>query len=117
MKHLAREYLQANGQTVDDWDGDCGGLANEVIGPSDDIIYVEPACLWRYHIAPLIDGLVHDAWCDGPPIPIKDWLIRLCGHDEVTVTINGVDIYSGVASEFCAKLCANENETSQTLKR
>lgn len=98
--HRAKEYLRTHGQTVDDWDGVCGELANEVIGPDDGIIYVEPACLWKYHMVPLIDGLVHDAWCDGPPIPVKEWLIRLCGNDDVTVSLNGDDIYKGPASRF-----------------
>lgn len=100
MKHLARAYLRSHGQTLEDWDGDCGGLADEVIGSNDHIIYVEPACLWRYHMVPLIAGLIHDAWCDGPPIPIKEWLIRLCGRDEVTVSLDGDDIYTGPANRF-----------------
>lgn len=97
-KNLATEYLRQNGQTIDDWDGICGELANEVMGPNDHILHVEPACLWQYHMVPLIDGLVHDAWCEGPAIPVKEWLIRLCGCDVVTVALNGMDIYHGPAN-------------------
>ncbi len=96
--NLASRYLQDHGQSLEEWDGICGELANVVIGPNDHILHVEPACLWKYHMVPLIDGLVHDAWCDGPAIPIKEWLIRLCGHDYVTVALDGVDIYTGPAS-------------------
>jgi len=100
MIHRARQYLKRTNQSLDDYDGICGELANEVMGPNDHIVYVEPACLWRYHMVPFINGLIHDAWCDGPPIPIKEWLIKLCGHDDVTVTIDGEDIYTGPASSF-----------------
>jgi hypothetical protein len=106
--HRARQHLQDNGQTLDDWEGICGELANAVIGPNDHIVHVEPACLWKYHMVPIIDDLVHDAWCDGPPIPIKEWLIRLCDRDVVTVAIDGVDIYSGPAGDF-----EEDNESAQ----
>lgn len=101
--HKAREYLRKHGETLDDYDGSCGELADKVIGPSDHIIYVEPACLWRYHMVPLIDGLIHDAWCAGPPLPLKEWLIKLCGHDEVTLSLDGEDIYHGPASDFVSQ--------------
>lgn len=100
VPNLAAAFLVSRGETVEDWDGVCGELADAVISPNDHIVHVEPACLWRFHMVPLIGGLVHDAWCAGPAIPINEWLIRLCGCDDVTVAIDGVDIYSGPANEF-----------------
>lgn len=96
----ATEYLNRHGQSLEDWEGFCGELADAVIGPNDHILYVEPACHWKWHMVPLINGLVHDAWRDGPATTIKEWLIGLCGRDVVTLAIDGKDIYSGPAELF-----------------
>lgn len=93
-------YLKKLGETVADWDGLCGELADRVISEKDDIIYVDGDIAWRFHMAPLIDGLVHDAWCPGPARTIRSWLAKMFGDSEVAVAINGDDIYSGPANKF-----------------
>ncbi len=96
----AAAFLAARNETVADWEGVCGELANEIIGPDDDIIHVEGEIAWRYHMAALIGGLIHDAWCEGGALPLADWLSKMFGAAEVTVALNGDDIYTGPADEF-----------------
>jgi hypothetical protein len=99
--NLALQYLRRNGQTVADWSGACGELADK-IGTDGDIIHVElpEEFNWRYHMVPLIDGLIHDAWCPGDALPLKEWLAKMWGDAWVTVSKNGDDIYDGPADEF-----------------
>lgn len=93
------EYLQAHGETVDDYDGMCGELANNILSPGDNIIYVEgPGCPWRYHMVPLIDGLIHDAWCPGDALSLHEWAEKMCSG-EITIALNGDDIWTGDADD------------------
>lgn len=101
IPNLATEFLKTHGETTADWDGDCGGLADKLIGPDDSILYVEgDEIRWRYHMVPLIKGLVHDAWCDGPALPVPEWLSKMFGDAQITLALNGDDIYSGPANQF-----------------
>ena len=103
MKNLAKAHLIQHGQTVDDWEGVCGELANAVIGPDDDIIHVKflDPDWWDWHMVPLIGGLVHDAWCPSDePLPVKDWLHLMFPGQAVEVSLNGDTVYTGDASEF-----------------
>lgn len=99
--NLARKYLQDNNQSLEDYDGWCGELANHIIGHDDSIIWVEgPAIQWKYHMVAMIDGLVHDAWCDGDALPLQDWLTRMFGDAWVEVSMNGDTVlYEGPANE------------------
>lgn len=96
----AKSFLTARGETVEDWDGICGELANAIIGPDDDLIYVEGNIAWRYHIVAFIGGLIHYAWCEGPALPPHEWLAKMFDDAVVTVALNGDDIYTGPANEF-----------------
>jgi len=98
----AHEYLKSRGETVADWDGNCGGLADLIAGDNAEMIWVEgPAIEWRYHMVPLIDGLIHDAWCEGDALPIGEWLAKMFGDEWVEVSKNGeVTIYEGPANQF-----------------
>lgn len=102
----AHEYLQAHGETVDDWDGACGELGDKILSPGDAVIYVEgPGCPWRYHMVPLIEGLIHDAWCPGDALPLHEWAYKMfCG--EITIALNGDDIWTGDADEVPHDLLA-----------
>jgi len=100
VPNLATKYLAAHGETVADWDGACGELANKIIGPEDDILYVEGAIAWRYHMVPLIRGFVHDAWCEGDALPPRVWLEKMFGNAQVEVSLNGETIYAGPADKF-----------------
>ena len=98
--HLAREFLRKRAETVDDWEGVCGELANEVITEKDSIIHVDGCVRWRYHMVPYIDGLVHDAWCPGPPLPVKEWLRAMFPGECVEVLLNGDVVYYGMVEDF-----------------
>lgn len=100
LPNLAAKYLADHGETVADWDGICGELASAVMRPGDSLLYVEGDIAWRFHIAPLMDGLVHDAWCEGDALPPREWLTKMFGDAEVEVSLNGDTIYAGPASEF-----------------
>jgi hypothetical protein len=99
-ENLATKYLREHGETVADWDGICGELASAVMGVADDLLYVEGEIAWRYHMAPLICGLVHDAWCEGDALPPREWLEKMFGEADVEVSLNGDTIYRGAASAF-----------------
>jgi hypothetical protein len=107
--NLAHEFLRGRGETVGDWDGVCGELANELVGPEDSIIWVGGDIQWRYHMVPLIGGLIHDAWCEGDALPLAEWLAKMFGDSCVTVAQNGDDFYEGPADEF-----KDENKDSAT---
>lgn len=111
--NLATEYLKRHGETVEDWDGCCGSLADKVIGPNDSLIWVEgPSIKWRYHMVPLIDGLIHDAWCEGDALPIPEWLTKMFGGEWVQVSENGDTFYEGPANKCTADNYANRHQTT-----
>ncbi len=99
-ENLAKKYLADHGETVADWDGICGELANAVIGPGDSLLYVEGDIQWRFHMVPLIGGMVHDAWCEGDALPPRDWLTKMFGDSHVEVSLNGDMSYEGRACDF-----------------
>lgn len=39
--NLASQYLREHNETIEDWDGLCGELANEICRSGDHILYVE----------------------------------------------------------------------------
>lgn len=102
--NLATEYLRATNQTIDDYDGLCGELVNDLqkTGNGDDhIIYVEGDIGWRYHMALLRDGLVHDAWCDAGALPPREWLIEMFGERAwIEFTLDGEDLFEGNCRDF-----------------
>jgi hypothetical protein len=100
-ENVAAKYLREHGETVDDWEGICGELANEISTPEDDIIYVEGDIPWRYHMVLFRDGLIHDAWCDGDALPPREWLVEMFGSDtHVEVSLNGETIFEGECQDF-----------------
>jgi len=110
LEHKARAFLEARGETTDDWEGTCGELANEIVRPDDDIIYVEGCARWRFHMVPLIDGLIHDAWCEGPPLPIAEWLAKMFWGEEIELSLNGETIYTGTAHEYSSRNALRETQ-------
>lgn len=82
MKNLTKKYLKESCKTIKDYSDICGDLADEMIHHLGckrvNLLYIEPIdefntiqlfyggeeYNWDYHIAPVIDGLVHDAWSD-----------------------------------------------------
>jgi len=70
-ENIALQILEESGETVEDFEGLCGELADEVLHryPNGKILYLEPvdsegsiAGRWSYHMVAIVDGLVHDAW-------------------------------------------------------
>src|SRR5215831_16352938 len=100
--NLAARYLRTHHETVADWEGCCGELANQLLGPDDHMLYVEcDTAPWRYHMAMLRDGLVHDAWCKGPALTIHAWLVKMFGGEaEVDLAIDGETVFVGAARDY-----------------
>lgn len=101
--NLAADYLRRRGETVADWEGICGELADDVLRSATGerfMLYVEGEIGWRHHMAPLVGGFVHDAWCDGPALPIARWLSKMFGGGWVVLSLDGDDIYEGPADRF-----------------
>lgn len=114
--NFATEYLRANHETVYDWSGCCGELVSKLEQDGDGVIYIEcplvggrRECLenprdsrfWRYHMVLLRDGLVHDAWCKGPALPVREWLVKMFGKNlSVEVSLNGDIIFTGLTQDF-----------------
>ena len=83
MENLAEKYLAESNQTTADFYGNCGELVDEMmhwmgedkirifyISITSAILPLKPngdytdggTYLWRYHMVPVIDGIVHCAW-------------------------------------------------------
>lgn len=73
--NIALQYLDENNKTLDEFNGICGELVDAIIHWRSDgsvsILYIEEAFggliinevnEWSYHMVPVIDNLVHDAW-------------------------------------------------------
>lgn len=111
--NLALYVLETQGETIEDYDGWCGDVAELVLKRYEgDMIYVDGPALnqyaWWYHMVPLIDGKIHDAWFaewqSPEPLPLTDWLVQMFGtEDEINVTIEGEDVYSGLPQNFVPK--------------
>lgn len=101
MTNLAAEYLRANNETLTDYYGFCGELANAIMRHGDRCLYVEGDIPWRYHMVCLRDGLVHDAWCEGDALSPRDWLIKMFGpRAYVVVSLDGEDVFFGLCKDF-----------------
>lgn len=102
VPNAAAAHLFATGQALEDYEGLCGNLADEIIEPDDLMLYVEGDIPWSFHMVVLRDGLVHDAWCDSPDaLPVREWLVMMFGTTAwVTVAVNGDDVFEGPCSEW-----------------
>ncbi len=66
-------------EDLDAWDGLCGELADAVLHqyPEAKILYVQlEDCPmnWGWHMVPVIDGLVHDAWHPDQILPPAEYV-------------------------------------------
>ena len=101
MIHAARAYLQANNETLDDWKGVCGCLVDAIAEPGDSIIYMEGDIPWDWHMILLRDGLIHDPWCEGDPLPLKAYLEKMFGLGAwVDILLDGEPFYTGEVKDF-----------------
>ena len=72
--NIALQILEELGEELEDYEGFCGELADQVLhrNPDAQILYIKPAYEfgflnykddgWRYHMVAVVDGIVHDAW-------------------------------------------------------
>lgn len=72
--NIALQVLEELGEDLDEYRGYCGELADAIMHryPNAQILYVKPRKDWedlaigddicRYHMAAVVDGIVHDAW-------------------------------------------------------
>jgi hypothetical protein len=77
--NLASDYLKRFGLMIESFEGLCGELCDELLHehPDAKILYIGPVdpddhfvmhgadgqiYYWMYHMVPVIDGVVHDAW-------------------------------------------------------
>ncbi len=73
--NLAVAFLAKQNESISDYDGFCGELVDGIIhwlgedrvaimylAETSELGILGPAKVWRYHMVPVIDGEVHDAW-------------------------------------------------------
>jgi hypothetical protein len=104
--NLAREYLKSSNQTLRDFPGLCGELANELqkVTPNSQLVSVSgigvfDTTAWTYHTVVMVDGIIHDAWRKRP-LPLKEWLEKFDCEWPIEITIDGVEVFEGLASEY-----------------
>lgn len=118
--NLATRYLLEHNETVTDYDGVCGELADAIMQEGDHSLYVEgdgPWILgWVYHMVLLRDGLVHDAWCEGEALTPRDWLIKMFGAKTfVEVSLDGDTIFDGKCKDFPEEYKPKEENNDGTI--
>lgn len=97
MKNLARDFLEQEGEDIEDYGGYCGELVDDVLHHIDrddaEIMYMDVPGLgdlypvgnrpsWRFHMALFIDGLVHDAHME-EAMSVADYLRALFPNNDV----------------------------------
>lgn len=104
--NLAHQYLKSSGQTLRDYEGLCGELANELqkATPHSHLVSVSgigvfDTTAWTYHTVVMVDGIIHDAWCKRP-LPLKEWLEKFDCEWPIEIAIDGVEVFEGLASEY-----------------
>lgn len=99
--NLATQYLRDHNETLADYNGVCGEIANAIMRNEDHALWVEGDIPWKYHMVALVDGLVHDAWCEGDALSPRDWLIKMFGpNSNVVVALDGDDFFFGPCHDF-----------------
>lgn len=103
--NLAHEYLKSSNQTLRDFPGLCGELANELqkVTPNSHLVSVSgigvfDATAWTYHTVVMVAGVVHDAWRKRP-LPLKEWLEKFNGEWPIEICVDGVEVFEGLVSE------------------
>ena len=99
MINLAVEYLRVNRMALDDFEGQCGELVDEIIHwlgesrvkilsmrtPDGQVL----GGRWGYHVAPLIDGVVHDAWYPDCVLPPDQYVKRAFPDENIDLKVFG----------------------------
>ena len=109
--NLANHILAQRGEDIQYWDNHCSQVTDLVLDVYDgQRVHVEGDALdqysWWYHSVPMVNGKIHDAWLSGwhlvhEPQTLADWLVKMFGtEDEIIVTIDGNDVYTGLPQNF-----------------
>lgn len=100
--NLTIQFLRRSGGDIDEYDGFCGELVDGMIHWLGEdrvkILYIEGADgaeiiagtwrHWRYHMAPVIDGIVHDAWFPDMLLPPDEYVLKAFKDQHVVATIH-----------------------------
>ncbi len=88
--NLAVEFLEKEFESIDDYEGMCGELADGIIHWLGEnrvsILHLEErsgglllrlnGADWVFHMVPIIDGIVHDAWHPHLILPVAEYVER-----------------------------------------
>jgi len=89
MENIAVKVLRSIKMTLDHFDGLCGELADEVLHqyPDAQLLHIEDrrsfyiesiaGYVWSYHMVPVIDGVVHDAWHPESILPVEEYIKKV----------------------------------------
>ena len=83
--NLAVRYLRDHNESLKEYEGFCGELVDAIIHWMGEqrvrIMYLQddgdglgPGGCWSYHMVPVIDGHVHDAWFPDYVLPPKEYI-------------------------------------------
>lgn len=99
MENIAVKVLRSIKMTLDQFDGLCGELADEVLHkyPDAQLLYIEGSesiyikstagYIWTYHMVPVIDGLVHDAWHPELILSVDEYVKRVFPTSELRTSL------------------------------
>lgn len=99
MENIAVRVLRSIKMTLDQFDGLCGELADEVLHeyPDAQLLYIEgrrslyiesvAGYVWGYHMVPVIDGVVHDAWHPEAVLPVDEYIKRVFPTSELRTSL------------------------------
>ncbi len=102
MNNWSKLYLERYKKTLDDYFLRCYDLSSEVkewlkgqkIKCDIKFVYSDKAYsnlnskfnnTWSYHAIPVIDGVVHDAWCD-KVLELREYVLYMFEHDRFIVS-------------------------------
>lgn len=77
---------------LDEWEDLCGELADHVLHafPKAQILYVELIDHeWGWHMVPVIDGIVHDAWHPASMLPPDQYVYEVFKDHATTWEVVG----------------------------
>lgn len=102
--NLAVAFLKERNESICDYEGFCGELVDGIIHflgeDRVDIMYLAetseagiqgPAEPWKYHMVPVIDGEVHDAWFPEIVALPTEYLRLAFPKQEIQVSFYGKD--------------------------